>query len=446
MNLFSHLILYICIRSVAPLVLSLQSHSEYEPEIRENSPMTSMQSAQHAYKSDEIVGFTCRTLSSMGSEIRRVFLLGQKLREENPALDLVDLSLGNPDLEPPQAVRQELLKLVQEESPGAHRYMDNAGYPEVREFLAQRLSQSEGVALNRDSVFLTCGAAGALQILLRTLLDPGDEVILLAPFFSEYRPYVTNMGGVPVIVESDAQHFPDLGKLKKALTPRTRAILVNSPNNPSGALYPESVLQALAQILLAHREETGRLVHLISDEPYARLLFTPSELVSVLKLYPAAWLVRSHSKDLGLAGERIGYLAWGPSLALPETLNALRNSARALGFVNAPALMQRLLPHVFDASVDVSEYKRRVDAFVDILHAGGIECVRPRASFFVFPKSPMADDHLFTERLVQEGVLAVPGSSFGKAGYFRCSLTQPLERVLEGARRIVRCSQAKSPK
>jgi aspartate aminotransferase len=382
----------------------------------------------------------------MGSEIRRVFLLGQKLREENPNIDLVDLSLGNPDLEPPLEVREELVRLAQEHVAGAHRYMDNAGYPEVREFLASTLQKSEGVALTRDSVFLTCGAAGALQILLRTLLDPGDEVILLAPFFSEYRPYVSNMGGVPVVVGSDSNHLPHLRQLKAALSPRTRAIIVNSPNNPSGALYPESVLLEIAETLTRFHAETGRLVHLISDEPYARLLFNPSELVPILKIYPAAWLVRSHSKDLGLAGERIGYLAWGPQLALPETLNALRNSARALGFVNAPALMQRLLPRVFNASVDVLQYKQRVDAFVDILLAGGLECTRPRASFFVFPKSPMADDNAFTERLVGEGVLAVPGSSFGKPGYFRCSLTQPLERVIEGAHRIVRAAQFKSSK
>ena len=395
---------------------------------------------------DDVVGYTCRTLSSMGSEIRRVYLLGQRLREENPELDLVDLSLGNPDLEPPSEVRLELARLAQEQAVGVHRYMDNAGYPEVREFLARKLEVSEGVELTRESVFLTCGAAGALQILLRTLLDPGDEVVLLAPFFSEYRPYVTNMGAVPVIVGSDASHLPALGKLKEALTARTRAIIVNSPNNPSGVLYPERVLRELAEILCQHREESGRLVHLVSDEPYARLLFDPSELVSVLKIYPASWLVRSHSKDLGLAGERIGYLAWGPALARLETLNALRNSARALGFVNAPALMQRLLPRVFDASVDVSQYKQRIDAFVDILQKGGLECTRPRASFFVFPKSPIADDGRFTELLLEHGVLTVPGSSFGKSGYFRCSLTQPLERVIQGAERIVRCAQSKSLK
>lgn len=402
--------------------------------------------ANAQFKPDDVIGHTCKTLSQMGSEIRRVFLLGQKMREDNPNVDLVDLSLGNPDLEPPEQVRRELVKLAEEQVAGVHRYMDNAGYPEVREFLASKLSTSEGVGVTRDSVFVTCGAAGALQILLRTLIDPADEVILLAPFFSEYRPYVTNMGGVPVIVGSDGQHMPDLKQLRSALTPRTKAIIVNSPNNPSGALYPAGVLQSIAALLKAHHAETGRLVHLISDEPYARLLFNPADFVSVLPLYPAAWVVRSHSKDLGLAGERIGYLVWGPALAMPETLNALRNSARALGFVNAPALMQRLLPRVFDASVDVSQYRRRVDAFVDILQAAGIECARPRASFFVFPKSPLADDHAFTEQLVRAGVLAVPGSSFGKAGYFRCSLTQPLERVVEGAHRIVRCAQSNSAK
>lgn len=397
-------------------------------------------------KPEDIISHTCRTLSSMGSEIRRVFLLGQKLREENPDIDLVDLSLGNPDLEPPSAVHEELVRLAQERTEGQHRYMDNAGYPDVRAFLAQRLSASERVNVGRDSVFITCGAAGALQILLRTLLDSGDEVILLAPFFSEYRPYVTNMGGVPVIVGSDANHLPDFDKLRSALTTKTRAIIINSPNNPSGVLYPEHVVRSIAELLEVHRRETGRLVHLVSDEPYARLLYNPDEMVRVLEIYPASWLVRSHSKDLGLAGERIGYLAWGPSLALPDTLNALRNSARALGFVNAPALMQRLLPRVFDASVDVSLYRERVNAFVDILSRGGIACVRPRASFFVFPKSPVADDHAFTEELVRQGVLAVPGSSFGKPGYFRCSLTQPLDRVIEGARRIVLTAQSKTLK
>lgn len=408
--------------------------------------MSSNENGFQKFRNEDIVGFTCRTLSSMGSEIRRVFLLGQKLREENPNIDLVDLSLGNPDLEPPDEVRAELVKLAQENVAGAHRYMDNAGYPDVREFLSRRLELSEGVPLTRDSVFLTCGAAGALQVLLRTLLDPGDEVILLAPFFSEYRPYVTNMGAVPVIVGSDENHFPDLNQLKQALSPRTRALIINSPNNPSGALYPESLICEIAKLLKSFREETGRVVHMVSDEPYARLLFNPSELVSVLKIYEAAWLVRSHSKDLGLAGERIGYLAWGPALARPETLNALRNSARALGFVNAPALMQRLLPRVFDASVDVLQYKKRVDAFVDILQTGGLECTRPRASFFVFPRSPMPDDNSFTEQLVEAGVLAVPGSSFGKPGYFRCSLTQPLERIIEGAHRIVRFARSKSLK
>lgn len=402
-----------------------------------------MKPAQPASKSiatEDIVGSTCKALSSMGSEIRRVFLLGQKMREENPEADIVDLSLGNPDLEPPVQVKAQLQALVAENAEGAHRYMDNAGFPVIREFLAQRLQQSEGVQITRDSVFVSCGAAGALQVLLRTLIDAEDEVVLIAPFFSEYRPYVSNLGGRPVVVGSDAQHMPDLNAFKQALTARTRAVIINSPNNPSGALYPLEVLEGLVRCLEEHREKTGCVVHLISDEPYARLLYNQNDFVPVLAQYDASWLIRSHSKDLGLAGERIGYLAWGPALNRPETLNALRNSARALGFVNAPALMQRLLPKVFDASVDVSEYQRRVDAFVDILQKNHVECVRPKASFFVFPRSPIADDSLFCEQLVAAGVLAVPGSSFGKPGYFRCSLTQPIERVIEGAQRVVRCA------
>lgn len=391
----------------------------------------------------DIVSSKCQSLSGMGSEIRRMFLLGQELRATDPKIDIIDLSLGNPDLEPPSLVREKLISLLSEATPGAHRYMDNAGFPEVRAFLARELSASEGVEIAPEAVFMTCGAAGALQIVMRTILDADDEVIVLAPYFSEYIPYVSNMGAKPIVVPGDARHLPQPSTLAAALTPRTKAVIVNSPNNPSGVIYPKALMAELVDVLRRHRAKHNKLIHMISDEPYSRLLYRGSERVSVLPMYEGAWVVRSHSKDLGLAGERIGYLAWAPQLNLPQTLPALRNAARALGFVNAPALMQRVLPLVYRASVDVAEYERRTQAFVGILVNGGVECALPGGSFFVFPKAPVPDDRAFCARLLeQSGVLCVPGSGFGVPGFFRCSLTQSLDRVVEAAHRIVRAAHA----
>lgn len=391
--------------------------------------------------SSDIVGRTCQELAGLGSEIRKMYLLGQERKRLQPDFDLIDLSLGNPDLEPPPEVQQALLDLVTENSPGMHRYMDNAGYPEVRSFLAQSLTESEKTPIAPDSVFLTCGAAGALQIVLRTLIDPGQEVIIFAPYFSEYIPYTRNIGALPVVVTCDDGHCPRARDLERALTERTRVVILNSPNNPTGVVYPPALLQDMALVIERHNAKSTIKVHVISDEPYARLLFKGVTCASFLALFETGWLVRSHSKDLGLAGERIGYIAVGPRLSLPETLPALRNAARALGFVNAPALMQRLLPRVFSARVDVDEYERRVDLFIAILASGGIDCVRPGGAFFVFPRSPLANDRAFCQLLLEAGVLCVPGSGFGTPGYFRCSLTQPLEFVRTAAERIISCAK-----
>lgn len=382
---------------------------------------------------EQIVGNTCHRLSGMGSEIRRMFLLGEEKRRAHPEVRLIDLSLGNPDLEPPESVRKALVDVASEVVPGAHRYMDNAGYPWVRTFLAQELSKTEGVMLGEKNVFLTCGAAGGIQILMRVLLDPGDEVVLFAPYFSEYVPYSVNMGARPVVVPTNSEHLPCPEDLEAALSPQTKLVILNSPNNPSGVVYPRQTCEALFEVLRKHRERTGNIVHVLSDEPYANLIFPGTDYVPLLPLYDAVWMVRSHSKDLGLAGERIGFLAWGPALAGEATLGALRNAARALGFVNAPALMQRILPRVFHARVDTGVYRARVNAFCDILAAGGVSCVRPGGTFFVFPKAPTEDDRAFAASLLENGVLVVPGAGFGKPGYVRCSLSRPLEEVKEAA-------------
>lgn len=389
------------------------------------------------YQINDVVSEWCFKLADLGSEIRRMFLLGQEKMRNDPNLDLIDLSLGNPDLEPPEEVKKALIQILSSPEKGKHRYMDNAGLLETRQFLSRELSRSEGVEISPDSVFLTCGAAGALQIVMRTILSPGDEVIIIAPYFVEYLPYTVDMGNKPVVVESDENHLPRLDKFEAALSPKTKLVIINSPNNPTGVVYSEKVLREMVQILERHREKTGRLVHMISDEPYSRLVFENTKLPSVLKTYDAAWLVRSHSKDLGLAGERIGYIAWGPAFSLPETLGALRNSARAIGFPNAPALMQRVIPYAYHALVNVTEYENRMERFLSILTKGGFQCVKPGGGFFAFPRTPIPDDRAFCQAMVNKGVLCVPGSGFGAPGYFRVSLTQPLPRLEEAAHRLV---------
>ncbi len=379
--------------------------------------------------------------AASSSLIRNLFEWGREAARARPELDIVDLSLGNPDLEPAPAVRAALRRLVAEETPGRHRYMDNAGFEEVRAAVAAHLSRSSGIPLGADSVYLTCGAAGALQILFAALLDPGDDVLLFAPHFPEYLGFVRSAGATPVVVPPGAGFQLDFEALEAALTARTRALVLNDPNNPTGVRYPAGVPARLAALLAAHRERTGTLVHIVADEAYSGLAYDRTPRASVLAAWDAAWLVRSCSKDASLAGERIGYFAWGPAMATPETLLLLRSTARALGFASAPALMQRLLPCALANPLDSSEYLRRCERFVAILSAGNLNAALPDGGFFVFPRSPIADDRRFCRLLAERGVLCVPGTAFGAPGYFRASLTQPLARVEVAAGRIVDCAQ-----
>jgi aspartate aminotransferase len=389
----------------------------------------------------QIFAQRARATGGPSALIRHLFEWGREAARAHPELDIVDLSLGNPDLEPAPAVREALRRLVAEPAPGKHRYMDNAGFEEVRETVAQHLSRSSGVPLAADSVYLTCGAAGALQIVFGAILDPGDEVIVFAPYFPEYIGFVQRAGATPVVVPPGPGFQLDLEAFAAALSPKTRAVILNDPNNPTGMRYPASAATLLASVLAAHRESTGRLVHIVADEAYTGLVYDRTPRASVLTAWDAVWLVRSCSKDASLAGERIGYFAWGPALSMPETLPILRSVARALGFASAPALMQRLLPFALAHALDTSEYRERSESFVALLRAGGLEAALPEAGFFVFPRSPIGDDRRFCRLLADRGVLCVPGTAFGAPGYFRASLTQPMGRVKAAAFRITACAQ-----
>ena len=382
-----------------------------------------------------------RESAAAGSLIRDLFEWGREAARARPQLDVIDLSLGNPDLEPAPAVRAALRRLAAEETPGRHRYMDNAGFEDVRHAVALHLTRRTGIQVGADSVYLTCGAAGALQIVFGAILDPGDEVILFAPYFPEYLGFVRGAGARPVVVRPGAGFQIDFAAFEAALTAKTRAVVLNDPNNPTGMRYPASTAVRLAEVLSAHRQRTGRTVHVVADEAYAGLVYDRTPRPSVLAAWDAAWLVRSCSKDASLAGERIGYFAWGPALSAPETLPLLRSTARALGFASAPALMQRLLPYTLAHPLDASEYRLRCARFVAILRAGGLDASPPEAGFFVFPRSPMADDRQFCRLLADRGVLCVPGTAFGAPGYFRVSLTQPLARIEAAAARITECAR-----
>lgn len=402
----------------------------------------------------ELLSSSTRQGLKSSSIIRRIFLLGQKRREEFPGSETIDLSLGNPDLEPPAVVLEALRDLVADSTPGTHRYMDNAGFPEVRAAVAAYLSTTQAVTVRETSVFMTCGAAGALHILMKALLEPGDEVVLLAPYFVEYQTYLRVHGAKSVVVpihgnsdrDSTANEFvPIVPTISTYLTPQTKMLIINSPNNPSGCVYPAKFYQNLAAALADHKQRTGNTIHVVSDEPYAMLVFPGAEVPSALRYFDSCWLVRSHSKDLGLAGERIGFIAWASDTSDEDVLNGLRAAARAIGFVNAPALMQRLLPRTLGATVEVQTYAARAQVFCEILHKGGMAVTPPEGTFFALPRTPAGfSDESFCEAAAQAGVLIVPAASFGAPGHFRASLTQELGQIERAANILVAIAQARA--
>lgn len=376
----------------------------------------------------------------LGSEIRKMYQQGIDLKQKNPEMELIDLSLGNPDLEPPEELMKNWVELSKILPKGAHRYMDNAGLPEIRSFLAQRFATEFQTTFDFQQVYLTCGAAGALQILLRSFLDPGDEALICAPYFSEYIPYVHSCQAKKVIVGCDSHLLPDLESLERQIGPKTKMLILNSPNNPSGVVYPSKTVEKIAKILIKANQNRSIPIHLVSDEPYARLCFKGVEFASPLLHYPYTWVVRSHSKDLGLAGERIGYFAWGPAWAPYQPLPIFRTISRTYGFVNAPSFMQYLLPRVFDFSVPTQIYENRVAMFCDGLEKLGFSVQRPGAGFFVFPQVPRGLDAVqYCSKLLALGLITVPGTSFGMENHFRLSLTQN-ESKLKNALNVIKSS------
>ena len=360
------------------------------------------------------------------SWIRRMFEEGARLKRERGADKVFDFTLGNPDVEPPEEVIETLRRVVAGNRPLSHGYMPNAGYPAVRAAIAAKLCKETGVSFTAEDVLMTSGAAGACNVFLKSVLDPGDEVIVLVPFFPEYRFYINNHGGRMVPVETDDTFLPDMKKIAAAITPRTRVIMLNTPNNPTGRVYPETVLRALDELVA----RIGQPISVISDEPYDALVYDGRRQPKVAALVRNTVICNSWSKSQGLAGERIGYLALSPSLADLEQLRAACTfSNRVLGFVNASAIWQWVMLEAADYIIDVAGYEHKRNVFCDALERIGYAVRRPEGAFYIFLKTPIADDVEFIRLLAGEGVLAVPGTGFGRSGYLRLSLTVPLETI-----------------
>ena len=376
-----------------------------------------------------------KMLDYMGksSWIRKMFEEGARLKQIHGADKVFDFSLGNPNVPPPAAVHDKLRQLVANLAPGMHGYMPNAGLPETRAAVAAQLSLEKGLHISADQVVMTCGAAGGLNIILKALLDPGDEVLTPVPCFVEYGFYADNHGGILKTVPTSDDFTLDLEALAKAVGPGTKVVLINSPNNPTGQIYSAVALERLADLLRQKSREYDRPIYLVSDEPYCKIVYDGHRVPSVFAAYENSLITTSYSKDLSLPGERLGFVAVHPQAAdLQALLGALTLANRILGFVNAPALQQRLITELQGLCVDVSIYRRKRDLLVSELRSAGYTLINPPGAFYLFPRSPLSDDIEFVRLLQEENILVVPGSGFFGPGHFRIAYCVD-DHTIEGA-------------
>ncbi len=368
------------------------------------------------------------------SWIRKMFEEGARLIKEHGVDNVFDFSLGNPDLDPPDSFYTIMAELTSDKTKGIHGYMSNAGFPDVRETIAKRVSAVQDVRLRQEHIIMTCGAAGGLNVVMKTILNQGEEVIVPRPFFVEYSFYIDNHGGTIVLVDTNSDFSLNSDNIARALNEKTKAVLINSPNNPTGRVYSEEEIRSLADLLDRHSSGIGRPVYLISDEPYREIVYEEKTVPSILKHYSHSIVVTSYSKKLSLAGERIGYIAVNPLCEDSDVLmEGLIMCNRILGFVNAPALMQRLVARLEGSMVAVDVYKKRRDLLTAGLRSAGYEFADPQGAFYLFCKSPDEDDVAFVRHLQKYNILVVPGKGFGGPGYFRiayCVSEDIIERAL----------------
>ena len=380
-------------------------------------------------------------IMDQSSWIRKMFEEGARLKAEHGADKVFDFSLGNPNLPPPEKFNEILRDTVDSCGLGDHCYMPQAGYPQVCVSIAEYLEGEQEVSISCDEIIMTCGAAGALNVIFKALLDPGDEVLTPTPCFVEYRFYADNHGGILKMVGTRPDFTLDLDAIAAAITEKTKIMLINSPNNPTGQIYNKESLDALGALLTRKSREYGHTIYLVSDEPYRKIVFGDATVPSIFRCYNESIIATSYSKDISIPGERIGFAAVNPAATHKQTLMAgMSLTNRILGFVNAPALMQRVVACMQGMSVDIGEYKRKRDLFCEGLADAGYDFTTPSGAFYLFPRTPIDDDVAFVRALQEELILVVPGSGFAGPGHFRiafCVDDDTIINSLPGFKRVM---------
>ena len=380
------------------------------------------------------------TILSRSSWIRKMFEEGGRLKAQHGAENVFDFSLGNPNISAPECFDKTLAEMACTCS-GEHGYMPNTGYPHVRQAVAKHVSEEQGVSVGEADIIMTCGASGALNIALKTLLDPGDEVLTPIPCFVEYGFYADNHGGVLKTVPTHPDFALDLDRFEKAITDRTKVVLINSPNNPTGQIYSRESLKGLGDLLRRKSAEFNHTIYLVSDEPYRKIVFDNHLVPSIFECYANSLIGTSYSKDISIPGERIGFAAVNPAADHhDDVLNGMALANRILGFVNAPALMQKIIACLQGSSVDVALYQHKRDLLCEGLADAGYDFVTPPGTFYLFPKTPIADDVKFVQALQEELILVVPGSGFNGPGHFRiafCVDDNTIVKALPGFKRVM---------
>jgi len=379
-----------------------------------------------------------KNFSEKSSWIRKMFEEGARLKAEYGSDQVFDFSIGNPDIAPPHQFRETMIEIASVDTPGQHGYMPNGGYPWVRQAIAARMSSEQEAVVDQGDVLMSCGAAGAMNVAMKALLNPGDEVLLLTPYFVDYHFYVDNHGGVAKVVQTDDQFNLDLAAIEQAITDKTKAMIINSPNNPTGQIYSYQSIEALGNLLESASKKIGSSIYLVSDEPYRKIIFEDYSVPPIFKLVRNSIVATSFSKDLSLPGERIGFIGVNPEAdTKTDLLNAMTLATRILGFINAPAFMQRVVAELQGVTVDNSIYTRRREIFCNILENAGYDFIKPKGAFYLFPRSPIEDDVAFCSLLQKQKILAVPGRGFGAPGHFRlafCTDEDYIERSAAGFR------------
>jgi aspartate aminotransferase len=374
-----------------------------------------------------------------GAGIRLMFEEGIRLRKQFGEEQVYDFSLGNPVLEPPPEFHKALLDILQSGEQGLHRYMPSHGLVEVRKYISQQLSQTHGLSFTQDHIMLCVGAGGGLSTVFKALLNPGDEVVVFKPYFPEYKNYISNRQGIMREVSTKSDFQIDFATLESALSEKTCAVLINSPNNPSGVVYTENELETLGDLLFKVSQKRKSPIYLITDEPYANLMFDGQTCPAPMDYYEHTILVTSYSKSLGIPGERIGYIAISPSCyEAKDIFRALGAAHTSLGFVNAPALMQRMIPRIGKACVNMTSYQHNRDILYTLFEELKVPCVKPKGAFYLFPKTPIHDDDLFAKQALQERVVLVPGSTFGVPSHVRLSFCVEPHKIERGLKSLAK--------